>query len=98
MAKLSPILAALLFFVPLVIRAQAPPSSGPDGVTATSWTLPAVRATRWTAWMARTRTVSSHHRSRTAPAHRFRVGCQPKWWTVKVIGKGGPAHHQHQNM
>ena len=31
---------------------------------------------------------NSHtHRTRTAPAHRFRVGRQPKWQTVKVIGE-----------
>ena len=32
------------------------------------------------------------------PAHRFRVGRQPKWQTVKVIGKGGLAHQQHHNV
>jgi len=32
---------------------------------------------------------NSHtHRPCTAPAHRFRVGRQPKWQTVKVIGEG----------
>jgi hypothetical protein len=38
------------------------------------------------------------HRPRTAPAHRFRVGRQPKWQTVKVIGKGDLTHHQHHNI
>jgi ribosomal protein L15 len=37
------------------------------------------------------------NRPRTAPAHRFRVGRQPKWQTVKVIGKGDltPQAPQH---
>ena len=38
------------------------------------------------------------HRPCTAPAHRFRVGRQPKWQTVKVIGKGDLTHHQHHNI
>src|ERR1700688_1031288 len=38
------------------------------------------------------------HRPRTAPAHRFRVGRQPKWQTVKVIGKGDLTHHKHHNI
>ena len=33
------------------------------------------------------------HRPGTAPAHRFRVGRQPKWQTVKVIGKGDLTQH-----
>jgi len=38
------------------------------------------------------------HRPGTAPAHRFRVGRQPKWQTVKIIGKGDLTHHQHYNI
>ena len=38
------------------------------------------------------------HRPRTAPAHRFRVGREPRWQTVEVIRKGDPTHHQHHNI
>ncbi len=34
----------------------------------------------------------------TAPADRFRVSRQPKWQTVKVIGKGDLTHHKHHNI
>jgi len=38
------------------------------------------------------------HRPRTASAHWFRVGRQPKWQTVKVIGKRDLTQHQHHNI
>jgi hypothetical protein len=38
------------------------------------------------------------HWPRAAPAHRFRVGRQPRWQTVKVIGKGDLTCHQHHNI
>src|SRR5258708_2784793 len=54
---------------------------------------------RWLKTLHSTTPTKSHtHRSRTAPAHRFRVGRQPKWQTAKVIGKGDLTHHQHHNI
>ena len=42
---------------------------------------------------------NSHtHPPCTAPAHRFRVGRQPKWQTVKVIGEGDLTHYEHHNI
>jgi hypothetical protein len=38
------------------------------------------------------------HRPSTAPAPRFRVGHQPKWQTVKVVGKGDLTHNMHHNI
>jgi hypothetical protein len=38
------------------------------------------------------------HRSCTAPAHRFRVGRQPRWQTIKVLGEGDLTQHKHHNI
>jgi hypothetical protein len=43
--------------------------------------------------------MKSHtDRANTPPAHRFRVGRQPKWETVKAIGKGDLTYHKHYDI
>ena len=38
------------------------------------------------------------HRASAAPAPRFRVGREPSWQTVKIIGKGDRPRREHHNL